>query len=153
MSFYLGDVRDYEVRSVRNAVRSGEITQTDADLIQRYISEKIACDRITRNRVLKLTTTLLGWRKNKLISSEYQALTTADLIPLASVIIIDSSGTQQIITDTLVVPSISFGRSVSDLIPTCSVSVPGAHDIVLSPPQTIAVEYQSVVRFHGVVTI
>jgi integrase/recombinase XerD len=79
LSFYLGDVRDYDVRSIKNAVRDDQITQMDADLIQRYISEKKACDQITRNRVLKLTTTLLGWRKNRLIISEYQILTMADL--------------------------------------------------------------------------
>lgn len=75
-----------------------------------------------------------------------------DLIPVASVILISNSGSQQIITDTLVVPSVSFTRSASDLITTCSFEVAGAYDIPLSPPQTIAVEYEGAVKFIGVVT-
>lgn len=75
-----------------------------------------------------------------------------DLIPVASVILISNSGGQQIVTDTLVVPSVSFTRSASDLITTCSFEVAGAYDIPLSPPQTIAVEYEGVVKFIGIVT-
>ena len=79
MTFYLGDVRDYDVRSIKKALQDKQISQTDADLIRQYISEKIACDQISRNRVLKLTTTLLGWKKNQLITCEYKDLTMADL--------------------------------------------------------------------------
>jgi len=77
---------------------------------------------------------------------------TADITPLASVVLISNAGLQQVISDTLVIPSLNFGRSASDLITTCSFSVPGAHDIPLVPPQTLVLEYENVVRFHGVVT-
>ncbi|HWQ66280.1 MAG TPA: tyrosine-type recombinase/integrase [Methanospirillum sp.] len=79
MSFYLGEIRDYEVRSINKALENNQISQSDATLIKQYISEKIACDRIGRNRILKLNTTLLGWRKNRLITCEYKDLTMADL--------------------------------------------------------------------------
>ncbi len=74
------------------------------------------------------------------------------LLPSVSVHLINNSGSVQTISDTLVIPSLNFGRSASDLITTCSFSVPGAYDIPLVPPQTLALEYESVVRFHGVVT-
>jgi len=79
-------------------------------------------------------------------------MTTADLAPIADIVLISNTGTQQIITDSLVVPSFSFGRSSSDLTTTCSFAVKGAYDIPLSPPQSLALEYEDVVRFHGLVT-
>lgn len=77
-SFYPSETRDYEVRAFDKAIRSGAITQAESDLINTYIGEKVACNHISRNRVLKITTTLLGWRKT-LISIEYGLLTMADL--------------------------------------------------------------------------
>lgn len=34
MSFYLGDVRDYDVRSIKRAIQDKQISQSDADLIR-----------------------------------------------------------------------------------------------------------------------
>jgi len=79
VSFYSGDERDYEVRSVNKALQSGHISKSDADLIRLYVTEKIARDHITRNRVLKLYTTLLGWKKNRLIVTEFKDLALVDL--------------------------------------------------------------------------
>ena len=79
-------------------------------------------------------------------------MTSASLIPLASVTLINNSGVGQVLTDSITIPSLSFSRSASDLIASSSFTIPAAYDIPLSPPQTLAIEYEGVVRFHGVVT-
>jgi integrase/recombinase XerD len=71
-------MRDYDVRSIERAIQDEQISQSDAALIRKYIYEKIACNLISCNRVLKLTTTLLGWKKNGLIAGDYRAMTMSD---------------------------------------------------------------------------
>jgi integrase len=79
VTFYLGDKRDYEVRSINKALKDNYISKSDAALIRQYVSEKIATHQISRNRVLKLYTTLLGWKKNRLIVTDFKELTMMDL--------------------------------------------------------------------------
>lgn len=64
---------------MQKAVRYGEISERDGNLIQSYISEMAALHQLSHNRVLKLTTTLVGWKKNELIGPDYDRMTMGDL--------------------------------------------------------------------------
>jgi len=72
--FHLGEVRDYEVRSRKKGIQNKKLTENDAALIEQYISEKQAVNRIKRHRVLKINNTLVGWRTN-FLNTEYSQLT------------------------------------------------------------------------------
>jgi len=68
-----------DCNSLQKAVRYGEISERDGNLIQSYISEMAALHQLSHNRVLKLTTTLVGWKKNELIGPDYDRMTMGDL--------------------------------------------------------------------------
>jgi len=64
--------------SIEKALKRGAITERDRDLINAYISEMSALHQLSQNRVMKLITTLLGWRANNLLP-EYIGVTMPDL--------------------------------------------------------------------------
>ncbi|MDD1728660.1 MAG: tyrosine-type recombinase/integrase [Methanospirillum sp.] len=64
--------------SLEKALKRGAITERDRELIDGYISEMQALHQLSNNRVMKLITTLLGWRNNKLLP-EYAQVTMPDL--------------------------------------------------------------------------
>lgn len=72
--FHLGEVRDYDIRSRKKALQNRKITPRDAELIEQYIAEKQAVDKIGRHRVLKINNILVGWRTN-FLNTEYSQLT------------------------------------------------------------------------------
>jgi site-specific recombinase XerD len=62
-----------------NAVKNRFITETEYALLKEYLHEMQARDQLSENRVQKLITTLLGWRKNRLLTTEYHLLEMKDL--------------------------------------------------------------------------
>lgn len=66
-------------KSIEKALKRGAITEKDKDLINAYLSEMAALHQLSPNRIMKLITTLLGWRYNKLIQTEYHLLTMTEL--------------------------------------------------------------------------
>ena len=76
--FHLGEVRDYEVRSRKKAIQDRLITERDATLIEQYIAQKQATDKIGRHRVLKINNILVNWRTN-FLHVEYAEVTMPDL--------------------------------------------------------------------------
>lgn len=64
-------------RSIYSALKRGQITQRDADLIAQYTSEREARAGISAVRAKKVTSTLVSWRR--FITVPYQELTIHDL--------------------------------------------------------------------------
>jgi integrase len=64
---------------LEKSIKRGEISQADGVLIQAYLSEMTALHNLSRNRVLKIVTTLLGWKKNNLIIPDYEQMKMTDL--------------------------------------------------------------------------
>lgn len=65
--------------SLKKAMKRQQISERDGSLIQGYLSEMAALHQLSHNRILKLTTTLVGWKKNKLIGPDFDLMTMADL--------------------------------------------------------------------------
>jgi len=64
---------------LEKAVKKGAISRRDKEIVDQYLMEMAAVHDLSQVRVMKLTTTLLGWRANNLITSEYHAMTMPEL--------------------------------------------------------------------------
>ncbi len=60
--FYPGQVKYSHLRSISKSVASGLITESDREIITRFINDKQVQDLISQNRVNKLVSTLVNWR-------------------------------------------------------------------------------------------
>ena len=65
--------------SLRKAIKRGQVSERDGCLIQSYLSEMAALHQLSHNRILKLTTTLVGWKKNDLIGPDFDQMAMGDL--------------------------------------------------------------------------
>jgi integrase/recombinase XerD len=61
--FYPGQVKYSHERSMSKSVSSGLITESDHEVISRFINDKQVQDHISRNRVNKIVSTLVNWRR------------------------------------------------------------------------------------------
>ncbi len=61
VNFHFG--KKYTKSSFEKAMQKGQISAQDSEIIQNYISEMIALHQLSENREMKISTTLLGWRK------------------------------------------------------------------------------------------
>jgi site-specific recombinase XerD len=75
--FYPGQVKYSHERSISKAVSSDLITESDRDTITRFIDDKQVQDHISQNRVNKLVSTLVNWRR--FLAVPYQEITYDDV--------------------------------------------------------------------------
>lgn len=71
--------------------------------------------------------------------------------PLATIVIISPAGSKTLLTDSLNVSNIPFRRSLSEMMETISLTIPGDHWYDPTKIWKIAVEYQSRVLLYGLV--
>jgi site-specific recombinase XerD len=78
--FHSYEGKPYSERSFEKALALGYLSLEDRDIILTYLDEKLVVSRITEVRSLKLATTLVGWKRNGLITKPYRELTYPDLL-------------------------------------------------------------------------
>lgn len=61
--FYPGQVKYSHERSISKSVASGLITESDREIIIRFINDKQIQSNISQNRVNKIVSTLVNWRR------------------------------------------------------------------------------------------
>lgn len=61
--FYPGQVKYSHERSISKSVASGLISDSDREFITRFINDKQVQDHISQNRVNKIVSTLVNWRR------------------------------------------------------------------------------------------
>lgn len=83
IKYMIGRASDFyssrDCDSLTKAMKRKQVSERDGSLIQSYLSEMAALHQLSHNRILKLTTTLVGWKKNALIGPDYDQMTMADL--------------------------------------------------------------------------
>lgn len=67
--FYPGQIKYSHERSISKSVASGLITESDREIIVRFINDKQIQSNISQNRVNKIVSTLVNWRR--FISVQY----------------------------------------------------------------------------------
>ena len=60
---FYGVKPDHDIQSVLKALDKGQITQEDADILSRFVADMRVTRNVTHRRVLKLISTLVGWRR------------------------------------------------------------------------------------------
>ena len=82
-TYMIGRASDFysskDCDSLTKAIKRGQISKRDGKIIQNYLSEMAALHQLSHNRILKLTTTLVGWKKNALIEPDYDQMMMGDL--------------------------------------------------------------------------
>jgi integrase len=78
--FHSYEGKPYSQRSLDKAISLGSLSEEDRDIINTYLDEKRVVSRIKEVRALKLSTTLVGWKRNGLITKSFRELTYPDLL-------------------------------------------------------------------------
>lgn len=77
MTFYRNVGKQYWENSITKAIKTGQMTETDGELIRAYVIEYQATKHIKDHRVQKTTIDLVQWRR--FIKAPYQECTITDI--------------------------------------------------------------------------